>query len=162
MKTAFLILRSSIYAFLFIFFFGWLALQTKVYDERIGIDLPAWCKIAGIFLMVPGGLLIFYCVLVFIIHGKGTPAVFDAPRKFVALGPYAFVRNPMYIGGFILLTGFGLYHRSVAMLILVVFLFIFFHFFVVFYEEPTLTEKFGKSYIDYKNKINRWIPTWKK
>src|SRR5687768_4438930 len=161
MKTASLILRSFIYAALFIFFFGWLALQTRVYDAKIDILLPAWCSIFGIILMAIGGILILGCVAVFIVHGKGTPAVFDAPRKFVALGPYAFVRNPMYIGGFILLAGFGLYHRSVSMLILVVLLFLFFHLFVIFYEEPTLTRKFGRSYTDYKSKINRWIPKWK-
>jgi protein-S-isoprenylcysteine O-methyltransferase Ste14 len=161
MKTAFLILRSAVYAFLFIFFFGWLALQTRVYDKQIAISLPVWLLTAGIILMIIGGLLILYCVLVFIIHGKGTPAVFDAPRKFVALGPYAFVRNPMYIGGFIMLAGLGLYHLSVSIFILLILLFLFFHLFVVFYEEPTLTEKFGQSYRDYRKKIKRWIPKWK-
>ncbi|MDQ3682164.1 MAG: isoprenylcysteine carboxylmethyltransferase family protein, partial [Bacteroidota bacterium] len=72
--------------------------------------------------------------------------------------PYAYVRNPMYIGGFILLVGFGLNRNSLSIVILSVILIVIFHLFVVFYEEPVLERQFGKTYIEYKNRINRWIP----
>jgi protein-S-isoprenylcysteine O-methyltransferase Ste14 len=67
----------------------------------------------------------------------------------------------MYIGGFILLVGFGLYHTSLSILILSVILIGFFHLFVVFVEEPGLERLFGKSYVEYKNNLNRWIPKLK-
>lgn len=111
--------------------------------------------------MLLSGMLVLACVVVFIIRGKGTPAAFDPPREFVATGPYAYVRNPMYIGGFILLVGFGLYQHSLSILILSAILIFLFHLFVVFYEEPTLERQFGKSYVDYKNHIHRWMPKWK-
>src|SRR5687768_9805352 len=109
MKLLFTILRSLIYVPLFILFFGWLALSVRVYDTTIGIILPQWVTIIGVIFMTIGGILVLLCVFVFIVRGKGTPAVFDPPTEFVAVGPYAYVRNPMYIGGFILLVGFGLY-----------------------------------------------------
>ncbi len=98
------------------------------------------------------------CVITFIFIGKGTPAVFDPPREFVAVGPYAYVRNPMYIGGFILIIGFGLYHTSVSILIFAIILSVIFHFFVLFVEEPILGTKFGRSYLEYRKNVNRWIP----
>jgi len=161
MKLFFTIVRSVIYVPLFILFFGWLALNVRVYDEQFGFILPQWTSIIGIIMMVVGAILVLLCVVVFVIIGKGTPAAFDPPTKFVAVGPYAFVRNPMYIGGFILLVGFGLYHTSVSILIFAVLLLVVFHFFVLMVEEPGLERLFGKSYLDYKNKINRWLPKLK-
>ncbi len=111
--------------------------------------------------MLIGGIIVLLCVIIFIVRGKGTPAVFDPPTKFVAMGPYAYVRNPMYIGGFILLIGFGLYHASVAILILSVILLAIFHLFVVIVEEKKLEGSFGESYLDYKKHLNRWIPKFK-
>ena len=161
MKLLFTILRSIIYFLLFILFFGWLALNVRVYDIKIAVILPQWLKIFGVIFMTIGGILILLCVLVFIIKGKGTPAVFDPPTKFVVSGPYAYVRNPMYIGGFILLVGFGIYHTSISIVILAFILIVTFHFFVAVVEEPNLERLFGKSYLDYKKKINRWIPKLK-
>ena len=161
MKLFFTILRSMIYVPLFILLFGWLALNVRVYDTKLGVTLPPWASIIGIFIMAVGSILIFICVVVFVIRGKGTPAVFDPPKEFVAVGPYAYVRNPMYIGGFILLIGFGLYHLSLSILILAVILIVVFHFFVLIIEEPNLERLFGKSYLDYKKKINRWLPKLK-
>ena len=141
--------------------FGWMALNVRVFDPQIGVILPLWARPVGIVFMTAGGILVLTCVAVFIIRGKGTPAVFDPPTKFVATGPYAYVRNPMYIGGFILLIGFGLYHTSISIIILSVMLIGLFHLFVVFVEEPSLERLFGESYMEYKKKINRWIPKLK-
>ena len=54
---------------------------------------------------------------IFVVRGRGTPAVFDAPREFVVVGPYKYVRNPMYIGALTLLIGFGLYQHSISILV---------------------------------------------
>jgi protein-S-isoprenylcysteine O-methyltransferase Ste14 len=143
---------------LFIFFFGWVALSVRALDANVGVELPSWSRTAGIILMIAGAALVLTCVAVFIIRGKGTPAVFDPPTEFVAIGPYAYVRNPMYIGGFILLIGFGLFHLSIAILILSVALILLFHLFVIFVEEPSLERQFGKSYREYKRDTNRWMP----
>lgn len=158
MKLLFTIFRSIIYVPLFILFFRWLAINVRVYDTKIGVILPQWIKIFGVISMIIGGILVLICVLFLVIKGKGTPAVFDPPREFVAVGPYAYVRNPMYVGGFILLVGFGLYQTSVSIVILALILIVIFHFFVSLVEEPNLERLFGKSYLDYKKRINRWIP----
>jgi protein-S-isoprenylcysteine O-methyltransferase Ste14 len=156
MQTLFPFIRSLIYVPAFILFFGWIAFRVRVYDKDIGL-LPEWTKLPGIILMILGSILCLICILVFIIKGKGTPAVFDPPTEFVAIGPYKYVRNPMYIGGFILLIGFGLYYSSSSILILSVILFLLFHLFVVFVEEPDLKKRFGESYLSYKKTVKRWV-----
>ncbi len=158
MKLLFRILRSIIYVPAFILSFGWMADGVRVYDAELGVALPLWTRPPGIIFIIVGGIIVLMCVVVFIIRGKGTPAAFDPPVEFVATGPYAFVRNPMYIGGFGLLVGFGLYRNSLSILILSVVLIFIFHLFVVYFEEPILEKQFGKSYVEYKKRINRWIP----
>jgi protein-S-isoprenylcysteine O-methyltransferase Ste14 len=68
-------------------------------------------------------------------QGQGTPAPFDAPRNFVAIGPYRCVRNPTYIGALTVLVGFGLYEYSVSILLLCLVVFALVHLFIVVYEE---------------------------
>ncbi|MGH9331954.1 MAG: methyltransferase family protein, partial [Vicinamibacterales bacterium] len=65
---------------------------------------------------VLGLSLALWCVLAFGVVGKGTPAPFDPPRRLVVRGPYRFVRNPMYIGAIVALTGASLFYESFALL----------------------------------------------
>lgn len=158
MKTLFIALRALLYMTGFIFLWGWVALRSRVLDPRLGIELPDWTRIPGILLIIPGAVLGLSCAAEFIARGDGTPAPFDAPRKFVAAGPYRFVRNPMYVGGLMLLAGFGMYLSSVAILLLSLALLAVIHLFVVFYEEPTLRKNFGATYDEYCRNVSRWIP----
>jgi protein-S-isoprenylcysteine O-methyltransferase Ste14 len=160
-KTIFLALRSVIYMTGFLLFFAWIALRVRAFDQRFGVSLPAAAEIPGEILVVLGAILVLACAGVFISRGRGTPAIFDAPRAFVAIGPYQYVRNPMYIGGLMLLIGFGLYLRSISILFLTLPLFLLVHLLVLFYEEPTLTRKFGSSYQEYRSAVRRWIPRWR-
>jgi protein-S-isoprenylcysteine O-methyltransferase Ste14 len=160
MKTLFLALRSMIYMTGFILLFGWIALRMRFLDTLLGIALPAGVGTPGITLAALGAALVLVCAGVFVVRGRGTPAVFDAPRAFVAVGPYRYVRNPMYIGGLMLLAGLGFYLGSVAILLLALVLFCLVHLFVVFYEEPSLMRQFGRPYKDYLRSVRRWIPHW--
>jgi protein-S-isoprenylcysteine O-methyltransferase Ste14 len=158
MATVFVAFRALCYMAGFILFFGWLALRIQRWDESLKIPLPTWSTTVGVAASIIGGLIVLACAGVFVARGRGTPAIFDPPREFVAAGPYKFVRNPMYIGGSILLAGFGLYQRSLAILLFAVAVFMLFHLYVVFVEEPGLKARFGESYLAYKQSVNRWIP----
>src|SRR5262249_46455685 len=94
----------------------------------------------------------------FTFRGRGTPAPFDAPRVFVASGPYRFVRNPMYLGAAGVIAGAGLFLGSPAILLLAVGFLLLAHGFVMLYEEPALRARFGESYTRYPRSARRWIP----
>jgi len=160
MKTLFLALRALIYVTGFVLLFGWLALAVRPFDQRLEVVLPAWTNALGVVVMAVGGILVITCAAIFVLRGRGTPAIFDPPKEFVALGPYKFVRNPMYIGGFILLVGFGLYQNSASILLLSLLLALLIHLFVLAIEEQGLEKRFGRSYLEYKKSVNRWIPKW--
>jgi protein-S-isoprenylcysteine O-methyltransferase Ste14 len=159
MKTLFVALRATFFSAAFVLLWGWVALSLhRRYDATLGSALPAWTSALGIALMIAGGTLAFACIATFVSRGEGTPAPMDPPRKFVAAGPYQFVRNPMYIGGFLTLTGFGLYERSPAILLFTPPWLLLAHLFVIFYEEPHLRATFGSPYDAYCRSVPRWLP----
>ncbi|MFN8177775.1 MAG: isoprenylcysteine carboxylmethyltransferase family protein [bacterium] len=113
---------------------------------------------AGIAIGVAGGALASWCILTFVIVGRGTPAPFDPPRRLVVTGPYRHVRNPMYIGGGLALAGAAVFFRSVALLGYAGVFLALMHAFVVWYEEPTLRRLFGDEYRAYRDSARRWVP----
>ena len=159
MKTLFIALRSAIFGAGFIWLWSWVAwgLHHR-YDSSLGFALPDWTHPLGIVLMVVGGILALACIATFVTRGEGTPALFDPPRKFVAVGPYKFVRNPMYIGGCLMLFGFGLYERSPAIVLFSLPWILFAHLLVILYEEPHLRATFGLPYEAYCRSVPRWLP----
>ncbi len=158
MTTLLTALRAVAYMTGFVLLWGWLALSARRFDHTIGVVLRTGTRVPGIIAMAAGGVLALSCAAVFVARGRGTPAPFDPPRDFVALGPYTYVRNPMYVGGLVVLAGFGLYHHSVSMLLFARVLLLCVHLFVVLVEEPGLERRFGLSYLEYKKSVNRWIP----
>jgi protein-S-isoprenylcysteine O-methyltransferase Ste14 len=157
MRTLFIAARSLFFGSCFIGLWAWLALSVRVYDHA-GRTLPVWSGLPGAILLLAGAILAVSCVVNFVIRGRGTPAPFDAPVKFVAAGPYRWVRNPMYIGGWLMLAGYGFLLRSPAVLVFSVVFWLCSHVFVLFYEEPTLRDKFGAEYEEYCQRVHRWLP----
>lgn len=158
MSTLWTALRAAAYTAAFLALWGWLAWWAHLQDARLGLIGPAWIPAAGVVLMVLGLALALACVATFVLRGRGTPAPFDAPRAFVASGPYRWVRNPMYIGAFLALAGYALCGGSFTALGLAFLMLLAAHLFVVFYEEPTLEARFGDSYRAYRRATRRWIP----
>jgi protein-S-isoprenylcysteine O-methyltransferase Ste14 len=156
-KTVVLI-KSVIFAIGFLAGWGFIALALRKLDIFVPFNVPHYLIVPGILFMLAGITLAFLSVYLFAVRGEGTPAPFDPPTKFVAVGPYQFTRNPMYVGGLTLLTGLALYLSSPAILLLVPILTLLFHLVVVYYEEPNLERRFGDSYLQYKQQVCRWIP----
>jgi protein-S-isoprenylcysteine O-methyltransferase Ste14 len=108
MKMILNALKSLIYGTLFFCFWIWIDLLIKNIDKSFGWSLPAGVYFPGIILIIIGFPIAIGTALSFVLYGQGTPAPFDAPKEFVVVGPYKYVRNPMYIGGFFLFAGFAL------------------------------------------------------
>ncbi len=157
----FVALRAVIFAGTFFLLWFWIATLLRAFDGAFGGLLPIWTRPLGWGVMVVGGGLAVWCVALFVVEGRGTPAVFDPPRRLVARGPYRFVRNPMYIGGGALLAGFGLELRSPTILLFLPVWVMLVHVMVTGYEEPNLGRKFGAEYQDYCKRTPRWLPRFR-
>ena len=158
MKIFAVIVRTLVVAAGFVWLWAWVALTVEDAIGQGDVRLPDWTQLPGLFVMTAGGALALACVGVFATIGEGTPAPFDPPLRFVAVGPYRYVRNPMYVGGALVLAGWALFRQSPAILALSVGWLVLFHFFVLVYEEPTLRRKFGLEYERYLERVPRWIP----
>ncbi len=75
-------------------------------------------------------------------------------------GPFAFVRNPLYVGNILLYTGIGIMSWSLfpyLQIAAVMFFAVQYHF-IVLEEEKYLKEKFGETYNEYVKNVPRFIP----
>ncbi|HKF51123.1 MAG TPA: isoprenylcysteine carboxylmethyltransferase family protein [Candidatus Acidoferrales bacterium] len=151
-------LRSALYACGFLAFFAWIALDLRSLDRNFSVTLPTSLISVGFIVMLAGAALAISCIATFVVRGRGTPAIFDPPRQFVAAGPYRYVRNPMYVGGFALLLGLAFSLRSISILLMTIVVVPIVHLLVVLYEEPTLKRKFDGPYENYLSTVARWLP----
>lgn len=115
-------------------------------------------QVLGIVLAVAGLLIYLRCVWDFSVHGRGTPAPIDPPRRLVMRGLYRYVRNPMYCGVLLILIAEVIFFASVPLLLYVLVWLLGVHLFVVFYEEPVLRRQFRGSYEAYAQAVHRWVP----
>jgi len=105
-----------------------------------------------------GATVALWCVLTFVVVGRGTPAPFDPPRRLVIRGPYRHVRNPMYLGAGLAISGAALFYEAGVLLAYAALFMVATHLLVVWYEEPTLGRTFGADYEAYCRHVRRWWP----
>jgi protein-S-isoprenylcysteine O-methyltransferase Ste14 len=90
--------------------------------------------------------------------GRRMPWVKKKGKQLVRTGPYAMVRNPLYIGNIIAATGLSLFSELMWFTpIVTLYLFILYHL-VALFEEKKLTERWGEDYQLYMEEVPRWIP----
>ena len=89
--------------------------------------------------------------------GGGGPGFSAEPERLVTAGPYAVVRNPMYLGHLVFLAGLVALTRSPAAL---AGLFIQGQRFSerVAVDERRLADRFGHEYVEYTERVPRWSP----
>jgi protein-S-isoprenylcysteine O-methyltransferase Ste14 len=131
----------------------------------LGIAKSAGASADAVLLALPvlllGAVIYAWCVWDFATFGRGTPAPIDAPKKLVVRGLYKWTRNPIYIGVLTAILGWSLLFQCLNIAWYGVVVGVFFHLFVVFYEEPTLADLFGADYTAYCSRVGRWLP-WKR
>jgi protein-S-isoprenylcysteine O-methyltransferase Ste14 len=89
--------------------------------------------------------------------GGGGPGMDTPPERLVVSGPFAWCRNPMYLGHIIFLLGLTLSLRSELAAVITLGTTVWFQFRVA-RDEKRLRERFGQPYVDYSGRVKRWIP----
>lgn len=118
---------------------------------------PVLIWVVALLLVLPGVWLLLDAFVRFA-RASGTPAPVAPTSRLVIVGPYRFVRNPMYIAVVAIILGqavlFGsgwvvLWGAAVAVAVAL---------FVYGYEQPTLVRQYGDEYTRYCANVRAWIP----
>ncbi len=86
-----------------------------------------------------------------------TNLAIEASSSLVTEGPYTKTRNPMYIGMFLLLLGIAVCFANLLSMLTPFGFILAIHLIFIPKEEKLMHEAFGAQYIEYKNKVKRWI-----
>ncbi|MDB4878562.1 MAG: putative rane protein [Gemmatimonadetes bacterium] len=79
-------------------------------------------------------------------------------QRLVTYGIFAWMRNPLYVGNFLIWMGFIVISGVLWFLPVAVLLFAVEYTFIVRYEEGVLESIFGGEYLRYKDRTSRWFP----
>lgn len=126
-------------------------------------------RVLGLPALVPGGLgasigivvlaagLALWGWSIVLFKGKGVPV--NPPREVVAVGPYAWVRNPMLLGLFAALVGLGFVLHSVSLVFMWTPAFVILNVVELkVVEEPELERRLGAMYREYRKRVPMFIP----
>lgn len=136
------------------FITGMAIVLSYIYDwsfARIDIlNLPL--KVIGVLLIIFG----FYMDL----SAKMKSKLFEkvADNILITDGIYAYVRNPVYCGMFLVCVGAVLIVNNLLLLVAPLVCWIYMTLFLIFTEEKWLVDMYGEEYKEYCKKVNRCIP----
>jgi len=133
----------------------WLISHWKMSTPWLG--LPA-LRVLGVVLMVAGLPVLLDSFARFALEGLGTPAPVFPTQHLVVSGWFRYVRNPMYVAVVSEILGQSLLFSNVEVLEYGGVVWLFFHIFVLGYEEPRLRLTFADEYRRYCANVPRWLP----
>jgi protein-S-isoprenylcysteine O-methyltransferase Ste14 len=131
----------------------WLLTRWEADDQTVAL------KVLGVLVLAGGTALVLETTARFALQGRGTPAPWAPPERFVERGSYRVVRSPMYLGVILLIVGQALLLGREILFLWAAGAWLMFTAILVFYEEPQLRRRFGDDYEDYTRRVRRWIPT---
>jgi protein-S-isoprenylcysteine O-methyltransferase Ste14 len=115
-----------------------------------------WHHVIGLLLVAAGVGLCTFAAAIFQARDT-TKNPYGEPATFVVQAPYTWTRNPMYLGITTALLGFAIFFGSIVMLLAPIAFFIVIDRMVIPREEETMERLFSQQYVDYKNRVRRWI-----
>jgi protein-S-isoprenylcysteine O-methyltransferase Ste14 len=123
---------------------------------RVGLaPSSAGLLAAGVIVTIAGELLRLWGV-----HHIGAISRTRADRlgPLVSSGPFALVRNPLYLGNIALWVGFALTARLVWLAPVILILLGLEYHAIVRWEEQLLESRLGQAYREYASRVPRWTP----
>jgi protein-S-isoprenylcysteine O-methyltransferase Ste14 len=117
--------------------------------------LPVWWIVLGALCVAAGEALR--------INGVRQIGVISRTRSdrlgpLVDSGPFAYVRNPLYVGNIALWVGFSFIARLPWLAPVFSALLLFEYHAIVSWEERLLAERLGRAYVEYTRRVPRWVP----
>ena len=110
----------------------------------------------GSLVIFPAIFLAGFSVIEF--HQAGTELRPDKPDSaLITSGPYRFTRNPLYIVLTLAQVTVALWHDNAWILILAVPSVVVITKYAIAREECYLEKRFGQDYLDYRQRVRRWL-----
>ncbi|HQJ74529.1 MAG TPA: isoprenylcysteine carboxylmethyltransferase family protein [Bacteroidota bacterium] len=117
-----------------------------------------YSMITGFLIALLGEMIRFWGVCYIGSESRTTGKV--GGTKLLVSGPFAYVRNPLYVGNILIYMGIGVMSNALFPY-LIIFGFIFFvfqYYFIIIEEEKYLKDEFKEDYIEYYKSVRRFIP----
>jgi protein-S-isoprenylcysteine O-methyltransferase Ste14 len=121
-------------------------------------EVSIWSLIAGFLVALSGELLRLWGVSY---AGSETRTTGDVGGSFLVVsGPFAHVRNPLYVGNILLYTGIGIMSAAIFpyLQIITVCYFVFQYIYIIKEEEGYLRKTYGADFEEYCKNVNRFLP----
>ena len=120
------------------------------------ISMGRYWGIVGLLLLLIAFRGVKWCFRIFSASNTNTNTTKPA-LAIVEQGPYKFSRNPMYVCYAIGYAGLVLLMDSPAMFLVLAYFIYLMTSIIIKPEEAYLERTFGQEYLDYKQKVRRWI-----
>ena len=129
---------------------------------NIYFDLPKFYipygAILGVILIVISVLVVIYCSFKHYKTGRATVVPIQNAKELIVNDIYQYTRNPIYLAAIVTFLGLFLYTGYLTLFIYFLLSIPALHWYVVFVEEPECRKSLGGKYIQYCNKVPRWLP----
>jgi protein-S-isoprenylcysteine O-methyltransferase Ste14 len=86
-----------------------------------------------------------------------TTLYIEKSSNMITEGVFSKTRNPMYIGMFLVLLGSGIAFMNIISLLIPFGFILLIRLAFITKEEKMMHDTFGQDYLDYKNRVRRWI-----
>jgi len=127
-----------------------------IWDNLIW-SFPAFCAMRENGLIIMSlGLASFLLAVITMRNNWRAGYSYEQDTQLVITGIYRFSRNPAFVGFDLVYLGCALAFPNILNIIFAITAIILFHV-QILGEEKFLVQKFGQSYLDYKNKVRRYI-----
>ena len=119
---------------------------------------PLGLKLVGAALLAAGLGFLAHTVIRFAVEGLGTPSPVAPTENLVIGGVYRYLRNPMYVAVIAVILGQAAILGRPVLLMYAALFWLLVASFVRFYEEPTLSARYGEQYAAYRRAVRGWWP----
>ena len=119
---------------------------------------PLVLEVVGAALLSAGVGFLAHTVIRFAVEGLGTPSPAAPTENLVVGGVYRYLRNPMYVAVIAVILGQAAILGRPVLVVYAAIFWLVVASFVRFYEEPTLSRRYGEQYAAYRRAVRGWWP----
>ena len=98
------------------------------------------------------------CIALGVTLRSWSAGVLHKTWELTTTGPYALIRNPLYVGSFLIMSGYATLIDDVENIFVILGPLAFLYYLQVLHEERTLFNKYGMRWQEYASHVSRFFP----